>query len=192
MKELQAIQAELKAPKNQFNKFGGYKFRSCEDILEAVKPILAKHACSLTLSDEIMPVGNRIYVRATARLMNAAGEVDTVTASAREADEKKGMDASQITGMASSYARKYALNGLFCIDDTRDADTMDNAVQQKTAQAAPKKEVTDAAIQKAVDRIKAGEIELLDKMKESYSLKDYQLHALQDAAAEYKVNNNLK
>lgn len=118
------IQQELKAPKGQFNSFGKYKYRSCEDILEAVKPLLDKYQVALTLSDEITEVGSRIYVRATANLFD--GESDehyTNVAWAREDDVKKGMDGSQITGTASSYARKYCLNGLFLIDDTKDADT---------------------------------------------------------------------
>lgn len=122
---LQAIQSELKAPKSQFNSFGGYKYRSCEDILEALKPLLAKYHAAVLLSDTVELVGNRIYVKATATLKTADGDI-SVTAFAREAESRKGMDESQITGSASSYARKYALNGLFGIDDTKDADTMDN------------------------------------------------------------------
>lgn len=122
MKELVKIQSELKAPKGQFNSFGKYKYRSCEDILEAVKPLLAKQNVTLTIADDIVSVGDRIYVKATATLTNSAGEKEISTAFAREEESKKGMDASQVTGTASSYARKYALNGLFCIDDTKDAD----------------------------------------------------------------------
>lgn len=123
MKALITIQNKLKAPKGQYNRFGGYRYRSCEDILEAVKPILAEVGCALTISDEMVMVGNRIYVKATAKIRNEGGETVEVTAYAREEETKKGMDASQITGAASSYARKYALNGLFCIDDTKDADS---------------------------------------------------------------------
>lgn len=127
--KLTAIQSELKAPKNQFNKFGGYKYRSCEDILEAVKPLLTKYGCVLTISDDMITVGcekdYRFYVKATAQITDGTESAYT-TAYAREPIAKKGMDESQITGTASSYARKYALNGLFCIDDTKDADTMDN------------------------------------------------------------------
>lgn len=119
---LTKIQSELKAPKNQYNSFGKYKYRSCEDILEAVKPLLTKYNATLTLSDEAVAVGNRIYIKAVA-MFAADGVEATVTAFAREAETKKGMDDSQITGTASSYARKYALNGLFLIDDTKDADT---------------------------------------------------------------------
>ena len=118
------IQAELKAPKNQVNAFGKYKYRSAEDIIEAVKPILFKHQSALLISDEIVQVGDRIYVKATAMLVDELSE-DRISVSgwAREEEVKKGMDAAQITGSASSYARKYALNGLFAIDDTKDADS---------------------------------------------------------------------
>ena len=121
--KLVAIQSELKAPKDQFNAFGKYKYRSCEDIVEAVKPLLAKHKCVLTMADDIEVKGERFYVCAAATLVDAeSGECVVTTAYAREDKEKKGMDGSQITGTASSYARKYALNGLFAIDDTKDAD----------------------------------------------------------------------
>jgi hypothetical protein len=120
MEILNKIQKELKAPKNQMNNFGNYKYRSCEDILEAVKPLLGE--ATLTLSDKILMIGDRFYVEATATLTHK-GESISVTSQARESTEKKGMDVAQITGAASSYARKYALNGLFCIDDTKDADT---------------------------------------------------------------------
>lgn len=128
MEELRIIQSKLKAPKSQTNTFGKYRYRSCEDILTAVKPLLAEQKCTLMLSDDILAVGNRVYVKATATLRNAAGDViGTTTAFAREEEIKKGMDASQITGTASSYARKYALNGLFCIDDTKDADALNTS-----------------------------------------------------------------
>lgn len=118
--ELSRIQKELKAPKGQFNKFGNYKYRSCEDILEAVKPLLGD--CCLTISDDIVLIGDRFYVKATARLALSNEDYIENSAFAREALDKKGMDESQITGASSSYARKYALNGLFAIDDTKDAD----------------------------------------------------------------------
>lgn len=132
MKELIKIQSELKAPKNLYNKFGGYAYRSAESILEAVKPLCAANNCTLTLTDTIELVGNRYYIKATARLTNENGETHEVSAFAREEEDKKGMDAAQITGSASSYARKYALNGLFCIDDVRDPDTMDNSDKQES------------------------------------------------------------
>lgn len=122
--KLTKIQLDLKAPKSKRNSFGNYNYRSCEDILEAVKPLLAANLCSLTLDDDVMCVGSRIYVKATATLTDhAEGATISTHAFAREAETKKGMDESQITGTASSYARKYALNGLFAIDDTKDADT---------------------------------------------------------------------
>lgn len=127
-KTLQAIQHELKAPKGQENKFGGYRYRSCEDIMEAVKPLLDKNNASLVVSDDIVMIGDRFYIKAIATLLDSeSGNIIAQTSAfAREPITKKGMDDSQITGAASSYARKYALNGLFCIDDTKDADTMDN------------------------------------------------------------------
>ena len=136
MKELIEIQAKLNAPKGQYNRFGSYFYRSCEDILAAVKPLLGATNCTLTISDEIISVGERIYVKATATLSNASGECVTTQAFAREESEKKGMDGAQITGAASSYARKYALNGLFAIDDTKDADTT-NTHGQTTPAAKP-------------------------------------------------------
>ena len=122
--KLLAVQNELKAPKDKRNNFGGYNFRSCEGILEAVKPLLQAQGLLLTIKDEVVNIGDRYYVRATALLddISSNGEI-AITALAREEEAKKGMDASQITGTASSYARKYALNGLFLIDDTKDADT---------------------------------------------------------------------
>lgn len=136
MKELLSIQAALVAPKGQYNSFGEYKYRSCEDILSALKPLLSKYECSLIISDDIVAVGQRIYVRATATLTNAAGEQVSSSAFAREEEAKKKMDASQVTGAASSYARKYALCGLFAIDDGRDADAL-NTSPAYTQPAAP-------------------------------------------------------
>lgn len=150
---LLAVQRDLKAPKGQFNSFGKYKYRSCEDIVEAVKPLLNANGLILTMSDDVVEVGNyahkkitgddvvevnsrRIYIKATATVIDiVTGDKIEVTAMAREPEEKKGMDSSQITGTASSYARKYALNGLFAIDDTKDADT--DAYTAQTSQNAP-------------------------------------------------------
>tara|TARA_R100000278_G_scaffold120653_1_gene103294 strand:+ start:922 stop:1377 length:456 start_codon:yes stop_codon:yes gene_type:complete len=121
--KLQGIQSSLKAPKGQTNKFGGYSYRSAEDILTAVKPLLAEYACTLVISDDIVGVEGRVYVKATAVLAESESDYSIqVQGFAREAESRKGMDDSQITGSASSYARKYALNGLFAIDDTKDAD----------------------------------------------------------------------
>ena len=123
-----AIQSKLKAPKGQYNSFGKYNYRSCEDILEGVKPLLSKNELVLTIEDSIEMIGDRYYVKATATLSDGMNSIST-SAYARESLDKKGMDASQVTGATSSYARKYALNGLLCIDDTKDADTMNNAKQ---------------------------------------------------------------
>lgn len=123
MNELVAIQSALKAPKSQYNSFGKYYYRNAEDILEAVKPLLKGAECHLTLSDKMVQMGDRCYVEATATITNSAKEEVSVSAYAREELTKKGMDGAQITGSASSYARKYALNGLFCIDDTKDPDS---------------------------------------------------------------------
>ena len=123
MKELINIQSFLKAPKDKRNTFGGYNYRSCESVLEAVKPLLKAEACTLTINDDIVQVGERYYIKATATLRNSSGESVSATALAREEETKKGMDGAQVTGAASSYARKYALNGLFAIDDTKDPDT---------------------------------------------------------------------
>lgn len=123
MKRLIEIQKKLKAPKNQYNSFGKYKYRSCEDILEGVKPLLAEAGLALIIHDQIQAIEGRFYITATATLWDEEGkQITSSTASAREEEVKKGMDGSQVTGAASSYARKYALNGLFAIDDTKDAD----------------------------------------------------------------------
>lgn len=123
------IQHKLKAPKGQYNSFGQYKYRSCEDILEGVKPLLKEYNLLLIINDEIVQIGERYYVKATAKITDGRESV-SATAYAREPLEKKGADASQITGATSSYARKYALNGLLAIDDTKDADAIDNSQNQ--------------------------------------------------------------
>lgn len=158
MKELVEIQGKLNAPKTQFNKFGCYNYRSCEDILAAVKPLLAEQKCTLTLSDSVFAVPieesvkdtytgtARIYIKAVATLTNSTGESITTEALAREEATKKGMDASQLTGTASSYARKYALNGLFAIDDTKDADSLNNSPEY--TQPAPANSINE--IKKAI------------------------------------------
>jgi hypothetical protein len=156
--KLLAVQSALKAPKTQVNSFAKYSYRSCEDILEAVKPLLKENGLTLTLSDQIEMIGSRFYVRATACV--TIGETSiSATAFAREPEQKKGSDESQITGAASSYARKYALNGLFCIDDTKDADTMDNSAPVQ--KASPDKahsgaimEITNLCKDTATDMVK--------------------------------------
>ena len=135
LEKLNIIQSKLKAPKGQYNKFGNYTYRSCEDILEALKPLLAQTKTVLTIKDDIEFIGDRYYLRAICTLHDAeSGEKIENTAYARETDTKKGMDAAQITGSVSSYARKYALNGLFAIDDTKDSDTNENYKQTKNTQ----------------------------------------------------------
>lgn len=188
------IQHRLKAPKGQYNSFGKYKYRSCEDILEAVKPILHEVGCSLTLTDEVVLIGDRYYIKATARLTGEDTD-EVTTAYAREDQDKKGMDGSQITGTASSYARKYALNGLFCIDDTKDADTDEYANQNKrTAPAtAPKteKEVFDPSHplwQKALDKMVAGKGSIKELQK-AYTIPASAEKAIMDYLNEHKNQN---
>ena len=131
--KLQGIQSSLKAPKGQTNKFGGYRYRSAEDILEALKPLLGEWGCSLVIQDEMVEVGGRVYVKASANIIdNDSESVLSTTAFAREAEVKKGMDDAQITGSASSYARKYALNGLLAIDDTKDPDATNTHGKDKS------------------------------------------------------------
>ena len=154
MKNLLKIQTELKAPKNQFNKFGNYKYRSCEDILEAVKPHLKQTGCYLTINDEIIQVGDRIYVKASARFHDGDESIST-EAYAREEPAKKGMDASQITGSASSYARKYALNGLFLIDDTKDSDSTNKHGKEDVEPNDQKKQLTKGAVIARLEKVKA-------------------------------------
>lgn len=185
---LQKIQTELKAPKGQYNNFGKYKYRSCEDILEAVKPLLTKHGASLVLTDSVEYIGDRYYIKATAILITNGGEViNTVSALAREPESKTGMDQSQITGTASSYARKYALNGMFLIDDTKDEDT-DECREEKQAREEEKKAITSKPQKKnqepPKDNVKSEE----DMKKvETEKISDIHLKAVRDrikAAAE--------
>lgn len=136
MNKLVTIQKNLKVPKNQKNEFGGYNYRSCEDILEAVKPLLSEMDLSLSISDEIVLIGTRYYIKATVTLKDDNNIIGETSAYAREAETVKGQQDAQITGSASSYARKYALNGLFAIDDTKDADSQNNG---QGAQEPPKK-----------------------------------------------------
>ena len=170
MKELIAIQSELKAPKNQWNDFGKYNYRSAEDILEAVKPLLKEYNCHLTISDEMIVLGERYYVKATATLAKD-GESISTTAYAREEQSKKGMDASQITGSTSSYARKYALNGLFCIDDTKDPDyTNTHGKEAKsTPWAVHPKEAVEKELKGAIDALnKCKDVASVDEVVKAY------------------------
>lgn len=148
MTKLMEIQTKIKAPKNLYNSFGKYKYRNAEGICEAVKPYLEEFKCALTLTDDIIEVGGRIYVKATATLRDTETlESISVSAMARESEEKKGMDESQITGTASSYARKYALNGLFLLDDTKDADSEEyhNQIEEKKKEAEMEKQAAEIA-----------------------------------------------
>jgi len=137
MNKLAEFQQKLKAPKGQYNSFGKYKYRSAEDILEAVKQVITPEGYAIIISDEIVLIGDRHYVKAKAILLNSDGEKYASIAYAREEDTKKGMDASQITGAASSYARKYALNGLFAIDDTKDSDATNNGEDKPKEEPKP-------------------------------------------------------
>lgn len=185
--KLSEIQNELKCNKSQYNSFGKYNYRSCEDILEAVKPICKKHKATLILSDTLENIGDRYYIKATATLFDteAKPKEDEIyqlsnTAYAREEAEKKGMDGSQITGTASSYARKYALNGLFNIDDTKDADTDEYTTQQKVDYDKPISEKQANALKEAIENNKLQDVFVLDILSqynyskiEDIKIKDY-------------------
>ncbi len=156
--KLQKIQMELEVPKNQFNAFGKYNYRSCEDILAAVKPVAEKHGCVVKVSDDMVEVGGRCYIEATAWLIDCTVEPNGddelpstfATGFAREEETKKGMDAAQITGSASSYARKYALNGLFCLDDVKDPDST-NRHGKNGATSEDWEAITESEIEEAVN-----------------------------------------
>jgi len=164
--KLNHIQTNLNAPKNLFNKFGNYKYRNLEGIFEGLKPLLKEMKCTVTVSDEIVCVNEMNYIKATATLANGSDESISVTGWARESVQKKGMDDSQITGSTSSYARKYAMNGLFAIDDTKDADSMDNSnhVTVPNKKSSPKK--TDKPL---TDSQKANLLSLLEKADKEYA-----------------------
>lgn len=177
--KLGVIQSKLKAPKGQYNSFGKYKYRSCEDILEAVKPLLAETKTVLSVTDRMEVVGGRIYVRAEARLNDCedTGEITTV-AYAREEESKKGMDSSQVTGAASSYARKYALNGLFCIDDNKDSDSTNTGEEEKTSgrktESAKEAEMISSETTMSIKNIidKYPEAKLLEQIKTRFKVSD--------------------
>lgn len=157
MKELTLIQTALKVPKKQFNKFGNYNYRDAEDILEAVKPLLQKYNCELYISDEVVFIEGRFYLQAKATFRNADGDTICVTGFAREEADKKGMDGSQVTGASSSYARKYALNGLFLIDDTKDSDSTNDGTTPAKASASKANTIqanTDVDIEKYREELK--------------------------------------
>jgi hypothetical protein len=177
MKQLLIIRNRLVAPKNRKNTFGGYNYRSCEDILEAVKPLLSDHDCNLTLSDEVVVIGTANYIKATATIYNAEGQSVSVQGWAREEFSKKGMDAPQMTGTASSYARKYALNGLFCIDDTKDADTNEyrtenDARAKQTQQQKPQPTAQPQSSKKVLtlEQVKANEEQFIYWLYNAYQV----------------------
>ena len=171
--KLQQVQSDLKAPKNQYNKFGGYNYRNCEDIQEAVKPLLKAVKAALVVGDELVLIGYRYYIKATARFIDCeSGETVENTAYAREEQEKKGMDVSQVTGSTSSYARKYALNGLFCIDDVKDADNQNNAsggTGKGTSKGSRKNDARK--VQGQAGKVTEAMIRTLQSMTERYSAK---------------------
>lgn len=181
MSILTDIQQKLNAPKNQYNNFGKYKYRSCEDILEGLKPHLKEHNASVVINDDLVLIGDRYYVKSTSSLYDKDMQViASNSAYAREELTKKGMDGSQITGTASSYARKYSLNGLFLIDDTKDADSMDNSQEEKTeptpeAKPAGNGFVTEKQvklIQTRISKLKLGE-DVVSMLKTHYNIESW-------------------
>lgn len=181
--KLLAVQMELKAPKNQYNSFGKYNYRSCEDILEAVKPLCKKHNVVLTLGDNVVAVNDRVYIQAVATFVDIeTGEKIVNTASAREEETKKGMDAMQITGCASSYARKYCLNGLFDIDDTKDADTdVYTNIQKSSEHSKPAEKAEKQWVRK-----QNGCTEVLGNNNQWYNLETMSIEALNKIANDKK------
>ena len=180
--KLSAIQVKLNAPKKQYNSYGRYNYRSCEDILEGLKPHLEETKTAVTISDEIVLIGERYYVKATATLHDCESDKSVSnTAYAREELTKKGMDASQITGSTSSYARKYALNGLFCIDDVKDADTRDNRQKEAEEQAKAESEAKDIE-NSVIDDLKARALKarcVAEQVPEATILKLYKVDAIE-------------
>ena len=185
MDKITQIQAELQAPKNQFNSFGGYNYRSCEDILEALKPLLAEHGLRQTIHDEIVNIGSRYYVKAVIEVKEDGKIIETGSAYAREDEDRKKMAPAQLTGSASSYARKYALNGLWLIDDIKDADTDAQAEQVRNApESKPKKIKMKPGSEKwdkAVKKLAEGSVTMksatkhydFDKKKMKTAIKEY-------------------
>lgn len=168
--ELAKIQAEIKAPKGQFNAFGKYKYRSCEDLVEAIKPVINSKGYSLLLTDDVVEIGGRIYFKATATITNGTESYSAI-GWAREDDSKKGMDASQLSGATSSYARKYALNGLFAIDDTKDSDATNDG--KKLSEEKKKEELTIAHKNFPIAKKKLSEgSTTIEKIEETYYLSD--------------------
>ena len=185
MKELQMIQSVLKAPKGQFNKFGGYKYRSCEDIVEAVKPLLKTYECVLTMSDDLVLIWDRYYIKATATLINKEWKQIITTGYAREEETKKWMDGSQITWSSSSYARKYALNGLFAIDDGVDSDSTNKWEEKKEEKSEEKQWITKEQVLSLKDKAEwvtkfATAEDMINKLRESYLVSKENAKALEN------------
>ena len=163
------VQAELKAPKNQYNSFGRYKYRSCEDILEAVKPLLVKNELFMRIDDNIVNIGNRFYIKATVQIYDGTGSCTSVSAFAREEETKKGMDGSQVTGASSSYARKYALNGMFLIDDTKDSDATNDGKKEEFKEEDKKEPLITAEQIDELERLGVN----FDQLAKYYKVADY-------------------
>lgn len=192
--KLIVIQSELKATKDKYNKFGGYAYRSAEGILEAVKPLLRKYDVSLVIDDDILLIGNRFYIKATATL-RSGDETVSSSAFAREEETKKGMDGAQVTGSASSYARKYALNGLFCIDDNKDADTEEyrnqqNATAPQARQQPQAQAVDNDTLQLALSEVRAAQSK--DSLNEILGRYTMLFKDLTFQAAVREVNEKIK
>lgn len=177
--KLLKIQSELKAPKNQINSFGNYKYRNAEDILEAIKPLLLKYDLVCIISDQTFNIGDRYYVKATVTIIDGQTEI-TTSAYARESEIKKGMDEAQITGAASSYARKYALNGMFLIDDTKDADSQDNRESKQSKDNRPW--LNEPELSKVIMQLTEGEIDGI-YIKENYRITKDTLSKIKSAMA---------
>lgn len=196
MKELIMIQQGLKATKDKYNNFGKYPYRSCESILESVKPLLLEQGCFLVISDDIELIGDRFYVRAIATLTNSEGKSVSATALAREQESKAGMDASQLTGSTSSYARKYALCGLLCIDDNKDADDMDNTGEGHHSPAPKQKEedkrewMTEKQFESCIARISSGVLDTYDKAVATWRMKKEYRERLHEATEYYKSTHS--
>ena len=192
--KLSAIQTKLIAPKNQYNSYGRYNYRSCEDILEGLKPHLEETKTAVTVNDEVILVGERYYIKATATLHDCESDKSVSnTAYAREELTKKGMDASQITGSTSSYARKYALNGLFCIDDVKDADTRDNRQKEAVEQAKAETEVQNIE-NSIIDDLKARALKarcVAEQVPEEKILQLYKVDAIEKLTLKQFANINL-
>jgi hypothetical protein len=171
VEKLNYIQTNLKAPKNQYNEFGGYRYRSLEDITDALKPLLVETGTILLMSDDIKQIGTRFYIESTVTLSDGAESI-SVKAYAREAEEKKKMDDSQLTGAASSYARKYALNGLFAIDDTKDADSLNKGNEEEEKKQKPKNQPNQKQIDQQKDNLKKQIMKLIVGYQKLVNIQD--------------------